>query len=323
MDRRRFLLTSLAGGLAVPLVAEPQPMKIPRVGVLRVGGSPDPNVEAFRQGLAELGYVEGQNVVVEYRWAEGKPDRLAELAAELVRVNAGVIVAGGGQATQAAMSAASAVPIVTVAAGSPATGLVGSLARPGGNVTGLTVVNVELSGKKVELLREAFPGVSRVALLGNPTSPAYKSILKETQHAAKLLRVKLQVVEIRDPTEFEAAFAAMTRAGTGAFITAPDEVVFAHRSRLLDISARGRLPGLFDNRLFVEAGGLMAYGPNFPDLFRRAAWYVDRILKGAKPADLPIEQPTRFELVINLKTAKALGLTIPPSLLARADQVIE
>jgi ABC-type uncharacterized transport system substrate-binding protein len=321
MNRRAFL--ALALGAATPFAAEAQSVKVPRIGVLRVGTPVDPNVDAFRQGLRELGYVERQNIVVEYRGAEGKADRLRDLAVELVRLNVDVILTGGGQATQAVMSATSVVPIVTVAAGSPATGLVDSLARPGANVTGLTVVNVELSAKKVELLREALPGVSRVALLGNPTSPAYKSIWKETQQAAQLLRVQLQAIEVRDPSEFEGAFAAMTRARTGAFITAPDEVVFAHRRRLLDLTVRSRLPGMFDNRLFVEAGGLMAYGPNFPDLFRRAASYVDRILKGTRPADLPIEQPTRFELLINLKTARTLGLTIPPSLLARADHVIE
>ena len=309
------------GLLAAPLAAA-QPVRTPRIGVLRAGTPPDPNVEGFRQGLRDLGYVEGQNVVIEYRWAEGQPDRLSDLAAELVRLNVDVIVTGGGQATQAAMGATSAVPIVTGAAGSPAQGFVASLARPGGNVTGLTVVNVELSAKKVELLRAALPRVSRVAILGNPSNPTYELIWKETQRAAQLLGVQLQAVEVRDPSELEGAFAAMTRGRAGAFINAPDELFFAHRRRILDLAAKSRLPGVGDNRAFVELGGLMAYGPNFPEMFRRAANYVDRILKGAKPGDLPVEQPTRFELLINLKTAKALGLTIPQSMLLRADEVI-
>ena len=322
MRRRTFVAGSVAV-LAAPLAAEAQPVKVPRIGVLRVGTAPDPNVEGFRRGLRELGYVEGQNVVIEYRWAEGKADRLPALAAELVRLKVDVIVAGGAPATQAAMRTTSTVPIVTVAAGSPATGLVVSLARPGGNVTGLTVVNVELSAKKVELLREALPRVSRVAFLGNPTDAAFGPILKETQRAAQLLRVHLQVVEVRDPSELAGAFAAMTRDHAGAFIHAPDELFFAYRRRIVDLAAKSQLPGVGDTRAFVETGGLMAYGPSLPETFRRAATYVDKILKGANPADLPVEQPTKFELVINLKAAKALGLTIPPSVLARADEVIQ
>ena len=311
------------GLLAAPGAARAQPVKVPRIGVLRAGAPPDPNLEGFRQGLRELGYVEGQNVVIEYRWAEGKLDRLADLAVELVRLKVDVIMTGGGQATQAAMSATSTLPIVTGAAGSPATGLVASLARPGGNVTGLTVVNVEMSAKKVELLREALPNVSRVAILGDPTNPNYELVLKESQRAAQLLRIQLQAVEVRNPNELEGAFAAMARGRAGAFIHAPSELFFAYRRRLLDLAAKSRLPGVGDDRAFVDSGGFMSYGPSFPQMFRRAATYVDKILKGAKPADLPVEQPTKFELVINLKTAKALGLTIPPSVLARADEVIQ
>ncbi len=309
--------------LATPLAAPAQRVNVPRIGVLRAGAPPDPNIEGFRQGLRELGYVEGQNVVVEYRWAEGKPDRLPGLAVELVRLKVDVIVTGGLQATQAAMSATSTVPIVTGAAGSPATGLVASLARPGGNVTGLTVVNVELSAKKVELLKEALPNISRVAILGDPTNPNYEPVLKESRRAAQLLRIQLQVVEVRNSNELEGAFAAMTRGRAGAFIHAPSELFFAYRRRLLDLAAKSGLPGVGDDRAFVDRGGFMSYGPSFVQQFRRAATYVDRILKGAKPADLPIEQPTTFELVINVKTAKALGLTIPSALLARADQVIQ
>jgi putative ABC transport system substrate-binding protein len=324
MERRAFLGVLAGTLLAAPLAADGQPARIvPRIGVLRAGAPPDLNVQGFRQGLRDLGYVEGQNVVIEYRWAEGKPDRLAGLAVELVRLKVDVIVTGGGEATQAAMSASSTVPIVTGASGSPAAGFVASLARPGGNVTGLTVVNVELSAKKVELLKEALPKVSRVAILWDPSNPSNELILKESQRAAHLLRIRLQAVEVRAPNELEGAFAAMTRGRAGAFIHAPSELFFAYRRRLLDLAAKSRLPGVGDTPDFVDAGGFMSYGPNLPQLFRRAATYVDKILKGAKPADLPIEEPTKFELVINLKTAKALGLTIPSSLLQRADQVIE
>jgi putative tryptophan/tyrosine transport system substrate-binding protein len=322
VDRRAFCISAVSL-LAAPLAVRAQPVNIPRIGVLRAGAPPDPNVEGFRQGLRELGYVEGQNVVIEYRWAEGKIDRLAGLAAELVRLKVDVIVTGGGQATQAAMSATSTIPIVTGAAGSPATGLIASLARPGGNVTGLTVVNVELSAKKVELLKETLPKIARVAILGDRTNPSYELILQETQRAARLLGLQLEVVEVRGANDLEGAFAAMTRGGAGAFIHAPSEFFFAHRRRLLNLAAKSRLPGVGDTRDFVNEGGFMSYGPSLPQLFRRAATYVDKILKGAKPADLPVEQPTKFELVINLKTAKALGLTIPPAVLARADEVIE
>jgi ABC-type uncharacterized transport system substrate-binding protein len=323
-DPRRVLAAILAVVLlGVPCSASAQPAKVPRIGVLRVGVPPDPGVEGLRQGLRDLGYVEGRTIVIEYRWAEGKPDRLSDLAAELVRLPVDVIVTGGQQATQAAMRATSSVPIVTGTAASPAQGLVASLARPGGNVTGLTLINVELSAKKVELLKEAVPRVTRVALLGHPANLSYVPIWKETQRAARVLGVQLEAVEVRDPGEIEAAFGTMTRTHVGAFITAPDEMFFARQRRIVDLAAKHRLPGVFDTGSFVEAGGFMAYGASVSDQFRRAATHVDKILKGAKPADLPVEQPTRFELVINLKTAKALGLTIPPSVLARADALIQ
>jgi putative ABC transport system substrate-binding protein len=310
--------------VAAPLGAETQQFaRAPRIGVVRVGAPPDPAVEGLRQGLRELGYVEGRTIAIEYRWAEGKPDRLNGLAAELVRLRVDVIVTGGQQATQAVMRATNSVPIVTGTGATPITGLVASLARPGGNVTGLTLVNVELSAKKVQLLTEVLPGTSRVAFLGYPAHPSYELVLRETQRAAQALGVHIVVVDLRNPGELEQAFAAMTRARVDAFITNPDETFFAHRRRILDFAAKIRLPGVFDTRVFVEEGAFMAYGPSVPDQFRRAATYVDKILKGAKPSDLPVEQPTKFELVINLKTAKALGLTIPPSLLVRADQVIE
>jgi putative ABC transport system substrate-binding protein len=267
--------------------------------------------------------VEGRTIAIEYRWAEGKPDRLSDLAAELARLQVDVIVTGGQQATQAVMRATNSIPIVTGTGATPVTGLVSSLARPGGNVTGLTLINVELSAKKVQLLTEVLPGTSRVALVGHPANPSYGLVVKETQRAAEALRVQIAVVDVRNPGEIEQGFATMTRARVDAFITAPDEMFFAHRRRILDLAVKTRLPGVFDTRAFVEAGGFMAYGPSVPDQFRRAASYVDKILKGAKPADLPVEQPSKFDFIINLKTAKALGLTIPQSMLLRADEVIQ
>jgi len=321
--RRRSLLVGSLALLVTPLSGEGQPSRIPRIGVLRAGTPPDPSVEGFRQGLRELGYVEGRNIALEYRWAEGRPDRLSDLAAELVRLKVDVIVTGGQQATRAAARATSAIAIVTGTSGAPDTDLVASLARPGGNVTGLTLINVELSAKKVELLKEALPGVSRVAILKNRNNATHDAIWKETQRAAQLVRVALQPVEVRDSVDLEGAFAAMKRARVEAFILAPDEFFFAQRRRLLELAAKSRLPGVGDTRDFVDAGGFMSYGPNVPQMFRQAATYVDKILKGARPADLPIEQPTKFELVVNRKTAQALGLTIAPLVLTRADEVIE
>jgi putative tryptophan/tyrosine transport system substrate-binding protein len=297
MDRRRFLLTSLAGVFAVPLAGEAQPTaKIARIGYLAANraGAPPNLREAFRQGLRDLGYVEGRNVVIEYRDAEGKFERLPALAAELVALNVDVIVTAGG--TLAALAAKQATrPIVFIAVGDPVTsGLVTSLAKPGGNVTGVSLLFPELVGKCLEQLKQAIPGVSRVAVLWQP-----------------------------GPKDFDRAFSEMTRARAGA-LTVPSTPMFSsERRRLVDLTAKNRLPTVFSFREYVDAGGLMSYGPDLAALFRRAATYVDRILKGTKPADLPVEQPTKFELVINLKTAKALGLTIPPSLLQRADQVID
>ena len=323
MTSRRAFLTASLGITVAPRVSTAQVAKMPRIGVVRVGAPPDAAVEGFLQGLRELGYVEGRTIAIEYRWAEGKPDRLHDLAAELVRLRVAVIVTGGQQATQAVMRATNSVPIVTGTGATPTTGLVASLGRPGGNVTGLTLINVELSGKKVQLLTEVLPSASRVALLAHPAHPSYELVLRETQRAAQALGVHIVVVEVRNPGEIDQAFAAMTRARVDAFITNPDETLFAHRRRILDLAAQTRLPSVFDTRVFVEEGALMAYGPNVPDQFRRAAAYVDKILKGAKPADLPIEQPSKFELVINLRTAKVLGLSIPPTVLARADHIIE
>jgi len=320
-----FLALSL---LAVPsTAAAQQPGKVYRIGVLSNAPPTTPEVSrlwgAFRQGLRERGWVEGQNVVIERRLSEGQVERLPSLAAELVSLKADIIVAVGNAGARAAKQATSAIPIVMVYALDPvADGLVASLARPGGNITGVTfVVGPEIVGKHLELLKEAVPKVSRVAVLLHPDRRAI--LLGETQAAAQALAVKLQPLEVRSPDELEGAFAAMTRERASGLLVLPHPLFYVHTRRIADLAAKSRLPAMFPFRESVEAGGLMAYATSAPDMFHRAATYVDKILKGAKPADLPVEQPTRFELVINLKTAKALGLTIPQSVLIRADQVIQ
>ena len=332
MDRRRFLLTSVAGALAAPLATEAQQAaRITRIGYLQTDNDnpaalPDPR-EAFLQALRDLGYVEGRNLVIEYRSGEGKIERLPALAAELVALKVDVIVAPSTVAALAAKQATRTVPIVCVSI--PVTsGLVTSLARPGGNVTGLAFFSPELVGKCLEQLKQAVPAVSRVAALWQPggqgeRTETEENMLKEAEVAARALGVRLQYVEARGPKNFDGAFSDMTKARAGALTVLPSNMFFNERRRLVDLVAKSRLPAVYPWRDFVDAGGLMSYGLNVTDLFRRAATYVDRILKGAKPGDLPVEQPTKFDLVINLKTAKALGLTLPPSVLARADQVIE
>jgi putative tryptophan/tyrosine transport system substrate-binding protein len=328
VTRRAFIGTLAGGLLAAPLTpGAQQAAKIPRIGYLAVQPAANPHLhEAFRQGLRDLGYVEGRNVVIEYREAEGKPERLPALAAELVALKVDVIVAQPTVAAMAAKQATRTLPIVFPVADPVTSGLVTSLARPGGNVTGLTNVAPDLVGKGLELLKQAVPGVSRVAGLWQPGAlpeRTTKDMLKEAEVAARALGVRLQFVEARGLDDFDRAFSEMTRARAGALTVLGGSVFFSERRRLVDLVAKNRLPAVYPWREGVEAGGLMAYGPDLADLFRRAATYVDKILKGAKPADLPVQQPTKFELVINLKTAKALGLTIPPSLLQRADQVIE
>jgi len=326
---RRAFLGTLAGGLlASPLAAEAQQSaKVYRIGVL-LGGSPT-NVlqvqEAFRQGLRDLGYVEGRNISIEWHFAEGRLDRMPALAGELVRVKVDVIFAPGTAAAQASMKATATIPIVIATAGNPVGDrLVGSLARPGGNVTGLTMfAGPELGGKYLQLLKEAAPGVSRVAVLWNPLTPPEAAVLKEVETAARAFGLEVQPVSVRRPEEIEDAFAAMSRARADGLIVMPDALFLNLRVRLADLVGKARLPAMYGFRENVEAGGLMSYGTSLPDLIRRAAGYVDKILKGAKPADLPVEQPTKFELVVNLKTAKALGLTIPQSLLVRADEIIQ
>jgi putative tryptophan/tyrosine transport system substrate-binding protein len=312
--------------LAISSSANAQQLtNVPQVGTLFSGYSSTAThyVAGLRQGLRELGYVEGQNIAIQYRWAEGRSDRFPDFAADLVRAKVDLIFAWGTTAVTAAKQATTTIPIVFVGVGDPVgSRVVSSLARPGGNITGLTNISAELSSKHLELLKEVVPGLSRVAALRNPVNPASASQLKETQAAATGLGVQLRVMEVPDPKEFENAFSAVTRWRAGALIVLADPVFLSHRIQISELAARSRLPTVFNVGQYVDSGGLMAYGPSLVDSFRRAAYYVDKILKGAKPADLPIEQPTKFELVINLKTAKQIGLTIPPNLLARADKVI-
>jgi len=323
MDRRGFLGTLAGGLLAAPLAAAAQqPQKIPRIGML--ASSPtDPFVEAFRQGLRELGYVEGRNISIEYRWVEGRNERLPGFAADLVRLNVDVIVASS-QAAVAAKKATTEIPIVMPIITDPVRlGLVACLARPGGNATGFATQNDELPGKWIELVKETLPKVSRVAVVFHPTYDGGVQ-LKASEAAARSLGVRLQALKVERPDDFVTAFAAMQKNRAEVLVVSSSPLFYAHRTRLIALAANHRLPTIYHQSGFVVgAGGLMSYGPDFHDLFRRSAAYVDKILKGAKPADLPMEQPTKFELVINLKTAKALGLTIPQSLLSRADQVIE
>jgi putative ABC transport system substrate-binding protein len=315
------------GALFASLAAEAQPAgKVHRIGYLSTGtAASNPFFEAFRQGLRQAGWAEGQNCVIEYRSADGRFDRLPERAAELVRLKVDVIVASPTPAAVAAKNATGTIPIVMVNTADPVgLGLVSSLARPGGNVTGLSwSVGLETIGKGLELIKETIPSVRRVAVLSNPANPAQTLAVRDVKVAARSLGVQLQLLEARGPDEFDGAFAAMARERAGALLVMPDSMLVSHGARLAELAARSRLPAAYGARPHVEAGGLMSYGPSLVANSRRAALFVDRILKGARPADPPVEQPTTFELVINLKTAKALGLTIPQSLLLRAEQVIE
>jgi putative ABC transport system substrate-binding protein len=313
--------------LVAPLIAEAQQVgKVPRIGIL---WAYSPSVvslfsEAFRQSFRGLGYVEGRNIALEERWAEGRFDRLPSLAAELVRLNVDIIVTASTPAVQAAQEATRTIPIVMTLVTDPVeSGVVTSLARPGGNVTGLSLMHPELSGKRLALLKEVIPKISRVAVFWSSSTPSYPLVLRETEAAARALGVQLQVVEVRGPTDFDSAFSAIARGRAGALVVLPDAMFRNQQGRILDLAAKRQLPAMYWSRELVDAGGLMAYEANIPDVYRQAATLVDKILKGAKPGDLPIEQPAKLELVINMKTAKALGLTIPSSLLLRADQVIE
>jgi putative ABC transport system substrate-binding protein len=311
--------------LVVPRTSTAQPPgKVFRIGWLTFGSSARSDLDGLRRGLRELGYVEGQNLVIEARYAEGKVERLPDLATELVRLNIHVILAVGSAAVRAAQQATSTIPIVmTLTANAVAQGFVGSLAQPGCNITGLSGLGLELSGKRLELLKEAVPEVSRIAVLWNPANLAVAPFLRETQATAQALGVELHVLEVRTPNEFEGAFAAATSGRAEALLVMPDAVLYGHRTRIVDFAQRNGLPGMYPDRDFVDAGGLMSYAASWAALFPRAATYVDKILKGAKPGDLPVEQPTEFELVLNLKTAQALGLTFPPHLLVLANKVIQ
>jgi putative ABC transport system substrate-binding protein len=331
MTTRRAFIGTLAGSLlATPLAAPAQqPEKVFRIGILSNVPVNDPQGAplwgAFIQGLRELGYVEGQNITIEHLSSEGKYERLPGLAADLVRLKVDVIVVPASQNARAAKEVTWTIPVVMAGGIDPvADGLVTSLARPGGNITGLTgAVGPEIGGKRLELLKEAVPKVSRVAVLWNPANPSSAPYLESTKSAARSLRVPLQLLEARGPDEIGRAFAAMTRERPDALFVVADGMFFLHRTRIVGFAAKQRLPTTSGAREDVDAGGLMSYAASGRDMFRRAATYVDKILKGAKPGDLPIERPTKFELVINLKTAKALGLTIPPSLLGRADEIIQ
>jgi ABC-type uncharacterized transport system substrate-binding protein len=324
MNRRAFIGAFAGGLLAAPLAVEGQHQaRVYRVGILSSDAAADPRAVELRDGLRALGYIEGKNLVVSGRWADGDLDRLPALAAELVDGQVDVIVTLGA-AVWAAKRQTSTVPIVIAFSGDTvATGVVSSFARPGGNITGLSFMATDLAAKRLELLKEAFPGIAHVAVLYNPGEVATVPELRETEITARALGVTLQLLQGQHPDELEGLFATAARERTQALVVFAHGFAYQNRSRIAELAARQRLPAMFGWREFVEAGGLMSYGPNVRAVVRRAAIYVDKILKGARPADLPIEQPTRFELIINLKTAKALGLTIPPSLLQRADQVIE
>jgi putative tryptophan/tyrosine transport system substrate-binding protein len=320
-----LLLTLALGFLMTPFAADAQPAgRVVRISILAAAlGSSSPLFEAFRQGMRELGWIEGQNIIFESRFAEGRNDRLPKLAAELVQLPADVIVTDSTAAAQAAKNATETIPIVMATIADPLrSGLVASLAHPGRNVTGLTLLAQDLDGKRLELLKEAVPTLARVAVLLNAANPGSVHSLSDTQKAAQTLGLQLQILQVRGPDEFEGAFAAATTEHADGLIQLSDAMLFQNRARFVDLAAKHRLPAIYEVKGFAEVGGLMSYGPNIPDQYRRAATYVDKILKGAKPADLPVEQPMKFELVINLKTAQALGLTIPPMLLFQADEII-
>jgi len=319
-----WLLATALLTTAPPITAQ-QPTKIPRIGLLGASASTNPaRNEAFRQGLRDLGYVEGKNIVIEWRFWEGKQDRQRALAAELARLKVDVIVAVGSGDIRAAKEASATIPIVMISGGDAVgSGLVASLARPGGNITGLATLRPELSGKRLELLKEIVPGLSRVAVFVSSNSADHGQVLKELDLVAGALGVKLQSLDIQSPKDFESAFRDAAKGRTEAvLVRVPGSILFAHRTKVLQLAVKGRLPVIYESAEEVEAGGLMSYGLNTNDSYRSAATYVDKILKGAKPTDLPVEQPTKFEFIVNLKAAKQIGLMIPPNVLVRADKVI-
>jgi putative ABC transport system substrate-binding protein len=321
MTRRAFM--TLLGGMAVWSVAvrAQQPGKVNRIGFLRVGAPPPSFIGPLQMALKDLGHVEGQNFIFEYGLAKSVAE-LPGLAADLVRRQVDVLVASGTPAVIPARNATTTIPVVFIAAIDPvATGVVNSLARPGGNVTGLTAVFSDLTGKRLELLKEMLPSLSRVALLSRPANPGHYQYVQQTQMAARILRVELEVMAVSSADDFEAAFRSVQ--GVGALIQIDDAMFTSHREKLVELATRYGIPGAYGFREFVDVGGFMALGPSYSDLYRRAGLYLDKILKGAKPSDLPVQQPSKFEFILNLKTANALGLTIAPALVARADEVIE
>jgi putative ABC transport system substrate-binding protein len=326
MTRRQLLIALGAGALAAPFASRAQQQWVYRVGFL---GNSTAALEGnlvgpFREGLRNLGYVEGRNIIIEYRWAEGKYERFPDLIAELVARKVEVIVTAGTPAALAVQRATATIPLVMVAVGDPvSTGLVASLARPGGNSTGLTSIAPDLEGKRLELLREVVPKLARVSFLMNPDNAFHVGSEKQARAAAQVLHVDVQFIGVRADADFDHAFDVIAKERPDAFIVLADRVFLHNRGRIVDFAARNRLPAVYPYRELVEAGGLMSFGPNYADMHRRAATYVDKILKGAKPGELPVEQPTKFELIINLKSAKAFRLTIPQSLLLRADEVIQ
>jgi putative tryptophan/tyrosine transport system substrate-binding protein len=326
--RREFIGALGSAVVAWPLAARAQSGKLYRIAYFSAGvaaAQGGPGLERYLvESLRELGWIEGKNVVFEYRFAENHPDRLAEMAAELVHLRVDVIVSDGTLAPLAAKQATVTIPIIMAPAGDPVrSGLVPSLAHPGGNVTGLSLMAPDLGGKRLELLRELLPGISRVAILWNAANPYAADVFRETERAARTLRIAVQSLEVRSPDDFDSVFEAAKVQHPEGLITVEDPLTGAYRKQIVDFAARNRLPAVHGVREFVEAGGLISYGASLSDLSRRAATYVDKILRGGKPADLPVQQPTKFEFLINLSAARALGLTIPPTLLARADEVIE
>jgi len=326
MNEKIFALAFSAMLSALCLSADAQQAgKVPRIGFL-FAGAPSAvmgRIKAFRQGLQERGYVEGKNIVIEYRYGEGNLDRMAPLAAELVHLKVDVIVTGGPTDTRAAKQVTTTLPIVMAQDSDPVgSGFIASLARPGGNITGLSTLSPEISGKQMDLLKEILPKVSRVAVVGNSIEPGNAETLKETQLAAGGFGVQLQYLDVRGPEDIEIAFSAIKKDRANALIVLRNPVTSTHRKQVIDLAVKNRVPAMYVSPEWVDAGGLMSYAPNADDNFRRAAIYVDKILRGTKPADLPVEQPTKFEFVVNLKAAKQIGLAIPPNVLARADRVI-
>jgi putative ABC transport system substrate-binding protein len=322
-----FALCALLVALGLSAEAQ-QPKKIPRIGYVRVVGAPSPpgpNVEAFRRGLRELGYVDGENIMIEFRYAEGKPDRIPSLVAELVQLKVDVLVSGDDPTIRVAKQATKTIPIVMVINQDPvATGLVDSLARPGGNITGISRLTRELGGKRLELLKEVVPGTTRVGILWDPSSEGSKISFNEYQAAARVLKIQVQSLDVRGPDpDLDGAFRLAVKGRANALVAVVGALLNRYRKQIPNHAIKHRLPSMYESSLWIEPGGLLSYSTNDEESFRRAATYVDKILKGTKPADLPVEQPTKFELVINLKTAKQIGLTIPQSVLFRADKVIK